>query len=411
MAEPDAKPNAKALKTAREVLPDRRTRQVRTFPVAIPDRSIFSFLFDGVLPPEHRGPLEALCARVSRLGHSSSLVRCAVGTRHVAPTLVPDPEGNVVLRVYGPGQVDRLESSHRRHQGVESRLLPARPERYGAPGRQGGRGEVGMSVFSEDWIVFERRGGARPLSSRGADLAVALRRSLIEAHGAETLPPALSGHEADGTPAEQAHVAFVALPFVGHDHADGSIQGCAIVLPSAISAADRALLERIVARWESTRARDGGLLELASASLPPVLVARVDLSEKSSLSPSTWTRPARRFVTATPIALDRNPGNLWSNGAGTAAKAVERAAGIISEACVRIGLPAPTAVEISRDPLLPGAQPVRAFQPWPSRPGRPQRARVHAMLEFSEPVRGPVLLGAGRYHGLGLCLPIGEGRR
>jgi CRISPR-associated protein Csb2 len=33
---------------------------------------------------------------------------------------------------------------------------------------------------------------------------------------------------------------------------------------------------------------------------------------------------------------------------------------------------------------------------------------VHADIVFAEKVRGPVLLGAGRYTGLGLCLPIDE---
>jgi len=32
--------------------------------------------------------------------------------------------------------------------------------------------------------------------------------------------------------------------------------------------------------------------------------------------------------------------------------------------------------------------------------------RVHADIQFAAPVRGPLLLGAGRYFGLGLCLPV-----
>jgi CRISPR-associated protein Csb2 len=80
----------------------------------------------------------------------------------------------------------------------------------------------------------------------------------------------------------------------------------------------------------------------------------------------------------------------------------------VAEACEHIGLPRPVSVEISLAPMLPGAQPVHAFRPWPDRPGRNRRARVHAELRFDRPVRGPVLLGAGRYYGLGLCLPVSE---
>jgi CRISPR-associated protein Csb2 len=33
----------------------------------------------------------------------------------------------------------------------------------------------------------------------------------------------------------------------------------------------------------------------------------------------------------------------------------------------------------------------------------------HATIEFAEPVAGPVVLGAGRFFGLGLCIPAARG--
>jgi CRISPR-associated protein Csb2 len=119
-----------------------------------------------------------------------------------------------------------------------------------------------------------------------------------------------------------------------------------------------------------------------------------------------WSRASRRFITATPIALDKNPGNLRSNTGSTARKAVLEAQANISNACYRVVGIRPISVEVSLVPLLPGAQHVRAFPPWPGRPGRTPRVRVHADIQFAEPVSGPLLLGAGRYFGLGLCLPV-----
>jgi CRISPR-associated protein Csb2 len=221
----------------------------------------------------------------------------------------------------------------------------------------------------------------------------------------------LSGHDADGRPSDRPHAAFVACPFVGHAHADGSVQGCAIVLPREVDPDDRQRLFRLVAAWETRTAREG-LVELAGEGLPPLRLARVQVSEKRALSARRWCAPSKRFVTATPIALDRHPGNLRSNRDGTAQRASVEAQRTVADACQHIGLPRPVSVEISLAPLLPGAQPVSAFRPWPDRPGRHRRARVHAEIRFAEPVRGPVLLGAGRYFGLGLCLPArdpGEG--
>lgn len=398
-------PSEKALKTATALLPERRTRQVRTFPVVVPEVPVFTFVWPDADATEHRQALERLCARVTRLGHSSSLVRSCVVDHDVRPNLVPSDEGNVVLRVVSSGQLERLERAFQHHGGVQSRVLPARPQRYGSPSATGPSAAAAQSVFSSDWVIFERVGGSRPVSSRATDLARALRRALIEVHGEENLPPALSGH-AEGAPTDQPHVAFVPLPFVGHEHADGAVMGCALVLPSALTQEDRELLYRLVARWEKDRSDPRGNLVLAGGTLRPFVVRRVDVSAKVALDPARWARTSTRFITATPIALDRNPGNLRSNRDGTARKAALEAQQSISEACVRVVGVRPTSVEVSLAPLLPGAQHVRDFLPWPGRPGRTPRVRVHADIRFETPVSGPLLLGAGRYFGLGLCLPV-----
>lgn len=401
----DSSPSDKALKTAIALLPERRTRQVRTFPVVIPETPTFAFVWPDPDPAEHRLALERLCARVTRLGHSSSLIRCYVVDREISPTLVPGIDGEITLRVIGPGQLERLEQAFEFHQGVENRILPSRPQRYFSISEIAAPSEQLESVFSSDWIVFERISGSRPVSSRSTDLSRALRAALLEQHGDKRLPATLSGH-AESAPAEEPHVAFVSLPFVGHEYADGAIMGCALVLPRQLPKADRDSLFRLVAMWEKDRSDDRGNLTLAGGSLPPFIVRRVDVSAKRSLLPDVWCRPSTRFITATPIALDKNPGNLRSNKDRTAHKAALEAQNSISDACLRIVGVRPASVEVSLVPLLSGAQHVRDFLPWPGRPGRTPRVRVHADIRFERRVRGPLLLGAGRYFGLGLCLPV-----
>lgn len=398
-------PPATDVAAAIALMPERRTRQVRTFPVVLPETPTFVFLWPKADPSPHRAALDRLCARVTRLGHSSSLVRCALADGDLTPTLVPSDEGDVVLRVVGPGQLDRLERAFEHHQGWQSRVLPARPQRYSSAFKSTGPIPQIKSVFSSDWIIFERVGGARPLSSRSTDLSRALRSALIEVHGNQDLPATISGH-ADSRPTQQPHVAFVPLPFIGNEYADGALMGCALVLPRELPGGDREVLLRLVAKWEKERANDRGDLTLAGGTLPPVHIRRVDVSAKVALDPMRWSRPSERFITATPIALDKNPGNLRSNQAGTARKAALEAQQSISDACVYVVGVRPASVEVSLAPLLPGAQHVRDFLPWPGRPGRTPRVRVHADIQFEAPVRGPLMLGAGRYFGLGLCLPV-----
>ncbi len=401
----DVPPSDKALATAVALMPERRTRQVRMFPVVIPETPTFALLWSDVNPSSHRIALERLCTRVTRLGHSSSFVRCNVVDRDIPPTLVPSDEGDTTLRVVGPGQLERLESAFAYHRGVENRVLPARPQRYLSISETSTPTAFAESVFSTDWVVFERVGGSRPVSSRSTDVARALRGALLEQHGEKDLPATLSGHAESG-PTEQPHVAFVPLPFVGHEHADGAIMGCALVLPRQLPTDDRDTLFRLVAKWEKDRAVERRTLTLAGGTLPPVKIRRVDVSVKRSLSPELWCRKSKRFITATPIALDKNPGNLRSNRDGTARKAALEAQQSISDACLRVAGIRPLSVEVSLVPLLPGAQHVRDFLPWPGRPGRTPRVRVHADIRFQHAVRGPLLLGAGRYFGLGLCLPM-----
>jgi len=394
------------LETSVALMPERRTRQVRTFPVVLPETPTFAFLWPKADPSAHRAALVRLCDRTTRLGHSSSLVRCTLVDGDLTPTLVPSDEGDVVLRVVGPGQLDRLEQAFEHHQGVQSRVLPARPRRYRSAFKVTAT-PLAESVFSADWVIFERVGGSRPLASRTTDLAGALRGALIEQSGNHALPATLSGHAESG-PTEQPHVAFVALPFVGHEHADGALIGCALVLPRALPDRDREVLLRLIAKWEKERSDERGNLILAGGTLPPFHIRRVDLSAKAALDPTRWCRASTRFITATPIALDKNPGNLRSNQDGTAYKAALEAQKSIAEACLRVVGVLPSSVEVSFAPLLPGAQHVRDFLPWPGRPGRTPRVRIHADIQFEAPVKGPLLVGAGRYFGLGLCLPVEE---
>jgi CRISPR-associated protein Csb2 len=53
----------------------------------------------------------------------------------------------------------------------------------------------------------------------------------------------------------------------------------------------------------------------------------------------------------------------------------------------------------------PGVQPVREFC-LRRKPEEQPRVAKHVTLEFDQEVRGPVLLGAGRFFGLGLCKPV-----
>ena len=425
-------------KRALAVLPAAAERkQARTFPSVCPDDPIVHVAWDASPTAAVRHALDGLAARVTRLGHSSSLVRLAWVQTPRAPTWIPDPQGELTLRwveeplrdgqgnvMAGTGQLAALNAAFDLHRGTANRVLPFVPVNYRRHDAVPPAAVPESTVFGSDWVVFELLGRSRLPVERAVDAAVALRgAALRRAHDelcgcnvwrhrsrppscAEAqdcyrkLPAVLTGHEHDCSRARRLHVAFVALPFVGFPHADGSILGVAAILPRGLTGGDRRAVLRALGRVDR--------LTLAPALTFEVRRVAEPRPRLRTLDPLLWVREGIVWGTVTPILLDRFPGNLRSRNADTALKAEREAETAILEACERIGLPRPRAVSLTA-PCFHGSVAAERFRRRDRR-GLPPRVRVHALIDFGTEVRGPVLLGAGRYVGLGLCRPLLEGR-
>ena len=275
-----------------------------------------------------------------------------------------------------------------------------------APSRSSSRANQGRSTFGE-WVVLRSvsleggRGPGPPLSST-EEITRALRGALLR-HAIDPPPAALSGHTPDGRLLARPHAAFLALPSLGPSSHNASVTRVAIVLPHGIAPRDREAVLRAVARWQQRGMR----LVLGRLGAMQLSCAAGSAAEEG-LGPDTWLGPARRWASVTPVALHRNPGKLTSPDPAVAARAARRAEEIVSDACTHVGLPAPVRVRIMRRSRFPGVPAAPEFMPYPRKQAegaRFQRVCAHVELEFDEAVQGPVLLGAGRYFGLGLCQP------
>ncbi len=404
---------------AASLLPEGRTRQPRTFPSVTPEEPRVVFAWPEAQPTgELRVALDQLTSRVVRLGHSSSLVSVRLRDDRPDATWVPDLTGEVgesgaerTLRVVESGQMaalDALPAEQAHAPGEPGRVMPAVFQRYVRAGSQSAE-KVPTTVFGRDWIVLRRAAGPRLPSVRAVDVARTVRRALLSGYGPDA-PEILSGHSAPGEPSGKPHLAIVPLPFVAHDRADGSLLGVAIVLPSGASAADRRVVARALAGWGGASQGDGESFPVhlgGAGSL--VLVPTDERATLATLRPETWCRRATVWATATPIALDRNPGDLRSSDPAKEAAAYAAAEEAIGVACERIGLPRPAQVTAMVAAPLAGGDKVRHFPAFQA--GKPpvQRVLVHAKVRFDRPVEGPILLGSGRYFGLGLLRPVDHG--
>jgi CRISPR-associated protein Csb2 len=261
------------------------------------------------------------------------------------------------------------------------------------------------TVFGHRLLVFPLRRADGPF--RRLDLAVTLQltgrfREAILKHLGHTASEMLTGHRGDGR-AENPHLAYLPLPFVGREHAHGGLIGVAVAFPRALNSVDRQIFLKAVG---AIRAEGGiklgglGRWELASldSGTPPV-----------TLQDCVWTaypNGARQWATVTPYVYDRH------------AKAKDKAAyqEELAEA-VRLSwqrIRDTDAADISVQVVISsvsahlGAPASHEFPRLTRKDGSKCR-HTHAILIFDRPITGPVLLGAGRYRGYGLCRPLDLG--
>jgi CRISPR-associated protein Csb2 len=104
-----------------------------------------------------------------------------------------------------------------------------------------------------------------------------------------------------------------------------------------------------------------------------------------------YTEAAERWATVTPIVL---PGHL--NGRGQARRQTKLVLKSLAHAGIFTKV---SEIHLQPDPLFPGAESAARYR---VPDYLHQFTKTHAIVTFSEPVVGPLVIGAGRYIGLGL---------
>ncbi|MHB8836352.1 MAG: type I-G CRISPR-associated protein Csb2 [Candidatus Methylomirabilia bacterium] len=427
---PDSDDLGKLKNAGLGVVPEFRSRQARGFPVAIPRDPTVHLTWPEANPAEHRPGLVDLCRKVTHVGHSASFVQMWIDDTPPSSTWQPEPTfAERRLRISGPGRLIELERRMNRAACLEyadreelikaakaktKKTLKAEQEarfpggppvsRRPEPGLWQGYArsrtvpepDVTGTVFDPRLVVLTLT-GRRPGLRATFKLTAALRGALL-AGCPPPIPEWVSGHAPSGSPTRQPHLALFPLPFVGAEHADGRILGLGLALPSGIPAEE---VSRVLALWLND---DNGMPRPLRLFDGKWLECEALLEERETpqwnLRPETWTHPARRWTTVTPVVLDRHHDGKgkWEQGAKT-----------VMDACVRIGLPRPLDVALHPVSRVSGVPVASEFEPVNRKNGG-RLQHSHAVLLFAEPVRGPVLLGAGRFRGYGLCRPDDPGK-
>jgi CRISPR-associated protein Csb2 len=417
-----------------------RERQPRTFARAWLTDDVLYIVWPGAEPDDAvRNSLKTLCGKVSRIGHSTSLVQMWVASADEvgAANWVPNEDRAMIrLRVAPPGTLQYLEHKFngdlierfaalrvaaedafdkKAHSEAKKRLgeeFDSGPPSQLRPSLSVDRGYARFlppdttalaagTVFNPHLVVLklERKEGPYRQLDLACVLAVTQRWRDALLSYSNDLPDfvrsVLSGHDAQGAPLQDSHLAFIPLAFVDHEHADGHILGMGMGLPNDLSGDHRREILRVVGR-----VRELKLGRLGVWGVEPIIAARPPIN----LRAETWTAHptgATRWSTVTPVAFDYH-----SKSKEKAAYQAE-VASMIRRCCARIGLPDAREVIVTPVSAHLGVPPARSFPSLRRKDGGPRR-HTHVIIIFDKPICGPIILGAGRYRGYGVCRPMDE---
>lgn len=213
----------------------------------------------------------------------------------------------------------------------------------------------------------------------------------------------IAGHVPGGGPTQQPHLAFVPLPSLSFSgKADGRVRRFAL-----LGYAEPGQTKEAASIYRTLAAA------LAEEEMEPRY--RLRLLASSFSHDKVWPlyiRPSRCWASVTPLAIDRGFKVPTRAPNGTPLSSNQRQLRRLAEwtrlvrASLRhIRLPSDLVescqILLTPSPLLPATERAERYRP------QTERAPfIHARIEFSRPVRGPMLVGDRRYLGLGLFAPV-----
>ncbi len=418
-----------------------RDRKERLFPRVRPvEDTVYLCWAESQPSHECAAAMDRLCSKVIRIGHSSSLVQMWVENQPPEPNWVPDTMGALRLRVVSDGTLDYLKGQFNgdaieAYAELSNHIALVKGKQKTVLKKQlgerfpNGEPTTRRPVISL-WQAYQPRDAfsdVEPTASGAFDknlmvmaihdgpvigletawrFLTALRDTILEQ--CDPTPEWVSGHRPDKTPSQQPHLALLPLAFVGHPHADGHLLGVALAFPKEVPPRERG---HVLGKLFYDDTGNPKPIDLRLGRLGMWRIARETReSPPLALQPWNWTRPSRSWATVTPIVLDRHP---KADYAKDRQGWVQEVAAAIVESCRRQSLPEPVGIDIGKNCWhrgVPRAVPGRSgFPLMPVKPDQSARQQVHACLWFDRDVEGPLVLGAGRYRGYGLCKPLGRG--
>ena len=392
-----AGPSASILQSASTLT---RDKQPRSFPRLYVGNDPCVLRWRNVTNYEtHKLALSRLCEKVTRIGHSTSLVMMWITsedeiTSQERESLTPDatatdermrtvPDGflEILIDRFGKAprdqhqsfseQIEQLKTSQKQFKGkgakdaksqvgeqisgleIELAKITPNPVVRPAISRWSGYRKQTMvedrtaahTGFDTDVLVLAAQPGLRLSAASTLIVTETLRRTIMSVCD-DPIPAWISGHQAKGDPLRDGigHIACIPLLSTGFAYSDGHLLGAGIVFPRTVSRQDRgkAMRSLLIENDGTDKA-----VQLKFGRLGDWNLIRRDWTEnRIALKPETWTAsPEGRdtWASATPIVLDRFP---KADRMKQRTKWTDEVIELVASACVNIGLPYPIDIDV-----------------------------------------------------------------
>jgi CRISPR-associated protein Csb2 len=373
----------------------RRPKVIRSFTIL--EKTAFYYSWD-----KEFGALESLsklCANVSYLGTSANLVKIEVVTEipKGSYTFVPNSTGPYNFRGVDPFLFERLVETHNQKQVVCSEMAP----RGGDPNPtmvrycciQNTEKETILKPCEKTNLRIFNLTKKIPLDQISV-LMEALWGTLHKVTEGKA-PEFITGHTLEGAQSTKDHLGFVPLANVTHEYATGEIFGVAGIIPKSFDLDQQVCAQRMLDLLHQQ------ILRLGSKGTS-VLQNESAYSTKKVLKEQTWVAESKVWASVTPVLLPRYP-----NAKTNCQKRNEQMCALVRDVCTHSNLPQPKHIQVfEHQSYLAGVPNPKQFKLLNKHDAK--KPAVHVLIEFEKPISGPVVLGAGRYRGLGMCCPLPE---